>query len=316
MSTFNFCPSNSDLVDDLVDPSHYAYSFLDNPYLQRHARPPTPIPSFPHLGYPPTRRSVSTPNTGLDYYPAASQPLFPTPSELLSDINQRHQPDVPGSDSRSYLPSPPPPQTSKHQSPVDITMPSNTVVNKTESQRKARQRAIAEEIGFTPTDPDTISSHEKKRHYLECLEQYVLYLHEQLRLVQTAPLALERVSTYRGLSSRSIRTLLVHMQSTNKTLHEGTLVEEQVFLDLSSQVMDAHNVGLPLRRHSVDVVGVSRNSGYNPSLTPFDPMSSLPPDDMTASASPSSADACSASPDPSTDLTTPRFLFPSTGDGM
>ena len=75
---------------------------------------------------------------------------------------------------------------------------------------------------------DTISSHEKKRHYLECLEQYVLYLHEQLKLVQTAPLALERVSTYRGLSSRSIRTLLVHMQNTNKTLHEGTLVEEQV----------------------------------------------------------------------------------------
>lgn len=75
---------------------------------------------------------------------------------------------------------------------------------------------------------DTISSHEKKRHYLECLEQYVLYLHEQLRLVQAAPLPLERVSTYRGLSSRSIRTLLVHMQNTNKTLHEGTLLEEQV----------------------------------------------------------------------------------------
>ncbi|KAG8219865.1 hypothetical protein J3R82DRAFT_844 [Butyriboletus roseoflavus] len=192
-----------------------------------------------------------------------SQPLFPTPSELL---NHRDQP------------------------PDDAAV---QPVNKSESQRKARQRAIAEEIGFTPTDPDTISSHEKKRHYLECLEQYVLYLHEQLRLVQTAPLALERVSTYRGLSSRSIRTLLVHMQNTNKTLHEGTLVEEQVFLDLSAQVMAAHSAGLPLRRHSVDVAG----PGYIPSLTAFD---LAPPE---ASASPSSADA---SPDPSTE----RFIFP------
>ncbi|KAG1826002.1 uncharacterized protein BJ212DRAFT_318017 [Suillus subaureus] len=126
--------------------------------------------------------------------------------------------------------------------------------SKTESQRKARQRAVAEEIGFIPTDPDTISSHEKKRHYLECLEHYVLYLHEQLRLVNTAPLDLERVSTYRGLSSRSIRTLLVHMQNTNRRLHENTLEEEQVFLNLSTEVMAAHGAGFPMRRHSVDVI--------------------------------------------------------------
>lgn len=60
------------------------------------------------------------------------------------------------------------------------------------------------------------------------MEHYVLYLHEQLRLVHTPPLALERVSTYRGLSSRSIRTLLVHMQSVNKNLHQSILAEEQV----------------------------------------------------------------------------------------
>lgn len=98
----------------------------------------------------------------------------------------------------------------------------------------------------------------------------MLYLHEQLRLVRTAPLALERVSTYRGLSSRSIRTLLVHMQNINRSLHDCILAEEQVvsryairehpftryqFLELSSEVVAAHNAGLPLRRHSVDVVG-------------------------------------------------------------
>lgn len=52
---------------------------------------------------------------------------------------------------------------------------------------------------------DTISSHEKKRHYLECVEQYVMYLHQQLQLVGSEPVKLERVSNYRGLSSRSIR---------------------------------------------------------------------------------------------------------------
>ena len=55
---------------------------------------------------------------------------------------------------------------------------------------------------------DTISSHEKKRHYLECLEQYVMYLHQQLELVGSQPVPLEQVSNYRGLSSRSIRVCI------------------------------------------------------------------------------------------------------------
>ncbi|KAF8446003.1 hypothetical protein L210DRAFT_905867 [Boletus edulis BED1] len=322
LPAYNFYPNN-----DLLDPS---YPYLEHTYLPLHFRDPvrlpTPVPdadlSFTPISqqliYPTARRVVGP--AELDYYNATSQHLFPTPSELLSNISHRRQScprDI--SEPRPYVqPSPPPPQTSRQQSPDADTSaaPLNTSVTKTESQRKARQRAIAEEIGFTPTDPDTISSHEKKRHYLECLEQYVLYLHDQLRLVQTEPLALERVSTYRGLSSRSIRTLLVHMQNTNKTLHEGTLVEEQVFLDLSAQVMTAHNAGLPLRRHSVDIAGMSRHTGYNPNLTPFDQTSSFPLDDMTASGSPSSADGSSASPDTSTDLATQRFLFPSAGDGM
>lgn len=55
---------------------------------------------------------------------------------------------------------------------------------------------------------DTISSHEKKRHYLECLEHYVVYLHDQLKLIGAQPVALERVPNYRGLSSRSIRVCI------------------------------------------------------------------------------------------------------------
>ncbi|KAI9572908.1 hypothetical protein HD554DRAFT_1386144 [Boletus coccyginus] len=349
LPVYSFCTPNSDFVDpSFVDPDDpalsltYPYPFLAAPQVHSplplhlrsqsaSARPPTPVtdadlsftPISQQLVYPATRHidpspPAEAPPTMLDYYAATSQQLFPTPSELLSNINLNHRQSCQRHVSDYRQPSPPPPQASRQPSPDPdtSTAPPNNTLNKTESQRKARQRAIAEEIGFTPTDPDTISSHEKKRHYLECLEQYVLYLHEQLRLVQTAPLALERVSTYRGLSSRSIRTLLVHMQNTNKTLHEGTLVEEQVFLDLSTQVMAAHNTGLPLRRHSVDIAAMSRNSGYNPSLSVFDPLSSLPPDDMTTSASPSSADGSSVSPDPSTDLATQRFLFPGTTDGM
>ena len=209
-----------------------------DPYLVPR-NPPSPDFAFTPISHQLVYPTRSTDQV-LDYYPATSQPLFPTPSELLSNISHTRHDVV---DSTPYMPSPPPPHTSNQQAPEDACTSANSL-NKTESQRKARQRAIAEEIGFTPTDPyvlpprpswapltscsDTISSHEKKRHYLECLEQYVLYLHEQLQLVQTAPLTLERVSTYRGLSSRSIRTLLVHMQNTNKTLHDGTLVEEQV----------------------------------------------------------------------------------------
>ncbi|KAI6031773.1 hypothetical protein BKA83DRAFT_7488 [Pisolithus microcarpus] len=164
------------------------------------------------------------------------QTLIPTPSDLLSS----------SSPYGGELDKPKPPRP-------DPLLPDAEPINKTETQRKARQRAVAEEIGFVPTDPDTISSHEKKRLHLECLEHYVLYLHEQLRLVHTPPLALERLSSYRGLSSRSMRTLLVHMQNVNKNLHQSILAEEQVFLDLSAQVMAAHDTTDSLRHHPADV---------------------------------------------------------------
>ncbi len=54
----------------------------------------------------------------------------------------------------------------------------------------------------------------KKGTTLECLERYVIYLHEQLNLIGTQPVALERVSNYRGLSSRSIRVCLHNLEFT------------------------------------------------------------------------------------------------------
>ncbi|KAG1744898.1 hypothetical protein EDD22DRAFT_958579 [Suillus occidentalis] len=261
------------LAEDPLNYPYQSYDYSDTQaQLQLHAPVPVQVPYGPpqvanssrqitppymeqtayydnHVAYPPAVTPAANTDI-LDYYAHAPQLLFPTPSELLTDLSTPSAPiatSLPTQREQS--------QTSERSTEAPVSTPPNT--SKTESQRKARQRAVAEEIGFIPTDPDTISSHEKKRHYLECLEHYVLYLHEQLRLVNTAPLELERVSTYRGLSSRSIRTLLVHMQNTNRRLHENTLEEEQVFLDLSSQVMAAHGGGFPMRRHSVDVTASS-----------------------------------------------------------
>lgn len=186
---------DASLVDPYLDDPTLSlnYPYLDNSYLHvsqqvhspvpLHPRPqsdtarlPTPVhesnlsytPISQQLVYPIIRRTDPsppvlhpadiTPPSMLDYYVATSQQLFPTPSELLSNINHRqqsHQRDV--AESRPYIqpsPPPPPPQTSRQQSPDDSsTAPLNSAINKTESQRKARQRAIAEEIGFTPTDP-------------------------------------------------------------------------------------------------------------------------------------------------------------------
>ena len=52
---------------------------------------------------------------------------------------------------------------------------------------------------------DTITSHDKKRSYLECLEEYVQWLHEQIRLIGYEPVPLERISSYRGLRNSSLR---------------------------------------------------------------------------------------------------------------
>lgn len=238
------------------------------PHFSRQITPPYVEQTYydHHVPYPASLNQAhpqsTTINTDiLNYYANAPQLLFPTPSELLTDLSTpsaQIPPTLSASSSLSHQTQREQSQSSERSTEPPTSAAPNT--SKTESQRKARQRAVAEEIGFIPTDPDTISSHEKKRHYLECLEHYVLYLHEQLRLVNTAPLDLERVSTYRGLSSRSIRTLLVHMQNTNRRLHENTLEEEQVFLDLSSEVMAAHGAGFPMRRHSVDVIDQTTSS--------------------------------------------------------
>ncbi|ESK87884.1 proline-rich protein [Moniliophthora roreri MCA 2997] len=132
---------------------------------------------------------------------------FPTPSELLSELNS----------------------TAANDAATPKSDYSGNGVQQTFQRHPPR---LPTNHSFTLPVQDPISSHEKKRQLLECLEQYVLYLHEQLSLLGAQPASLERVSTYRGLSSRSVRTLLVHMENTNKKLNLKIMAEEERFLRL------------------------------------------------------------------------------------
>jgi hypothetical protein len=66
---------------------------------------------------------------------------------------------------------------------------------------------------------DTITSHEKKRYYFECLEQYVMYLHDQFSLLGVDPMPMRRVESYRGLNNRSIRVSPSTASSSSTFLH-------------------------------------------------------------------------------------------------
>ncbi|KAK0456504.1 hypothetical protein EV421DRAFT_1895727 [Armillaria borealis] len=154
---------------------------------------PVPLQPLVPLETPPFEPFINFYNTNPCDLPLLT---FPTPSELLND------------------------------QPSTVSESHDLGPDKADTARRARSRAMAKSVGFTPTDPDSISSHEKKRHYLECLERYVIYLHEQLNLIGTQPVALERVSNYRGLSSRSIRFLslrdaLIKQEATAEALKQS-----------------------------------------------------------------------------------------------
>ncbi|KIK71067.1 hypothetical protein GYMLUDRAFT_235443 [Collybiopsis luxurians FD-317 M1] len=132
-----------------------------------------------------------------------TQSTFPTPCELLNELNSGSPNSTPGSNSR-------------------------------ESNDESLYAYIP---AFTSLEPETadsssITSHEKKRQYLLCLEQYVVYLHEQFKLIGASPIPIERYSTYRGMSSRNIRTLLAYMENSTAKLRAKTRAEEQRFLEL------------------------------------------------------------------------------------
>lgn len=157
-----------------------------NPYyldeVRISAREEHPLPRFPDRSSQP----ITPP-----------QATFPTPSELLVELSNKRNCPAPASPHvhpayAAFTPAMPLPPSPAEYSSVD-TMPTP-------------------DFPFTalpPGDSDTvqeaITPHEKKRYYLECLEHYVIFLHEHCRRIDFEPPPLERVPGHRCLNSRSIR---------------------------------------------------------------------------------------------------------------
>ncbi|KAI0675628.1 hypothetical protein C8Q78DRAFT_1074632 [Trametes maxima] len=170
----------------------------------------------------------------LNTYLAAPTAAFQTPSQLLVPIHL-HSRDIDGLNEDAFT------STLVHFAGHPSFSRSKTQNSVTEglNQRKAYFRAVSDNVGFDITDPDTITSHDKKRCYLECLEEYVQWLHEQFRLVGQVPPPLERVSTYRGLKSRSIRTMLVHKQGVVSKLNRQKVQEVQKFMAMQEEFLQS-----------------------------------------------------------------------------
>ncbi|PPR05544.1 hypothetical protein CVT24_003286 [Panaeolus cyanescens] len=139
---------------------------------------------------------------------------FPTPSELLSDMSS-------SIDNLSI---------SSSSSACDSSWSTNTPSN------KARRRVVAESIGFDSTDPDTITPHDKKRNYLECLESYVTYLNSYFESLGIPVPPLSRADHQKDLGNRSMRTLLVHMSHKTEELNLSRQREEKRWLQLKEEV--------------------------------------------------------------------------------
>ncbi|KAH9837099.1 uncharacterized protein C8Q71DRAFT_585337 [Rhodofomes roseus] len=241
---------------------------------------PPMVPSAPAVSPSTTAAPVTAEQSPLEYYGNATQVMFPTPSELLTELSARDVAGTGGEPSRkASVSGPSAPQVNVPAASVKVSKIKESVdaapvpaKAQPETQRKAYFRRVAEAVGFNPTDPDSITSHDKKRSYLECLEQYVQWLHEQTRLVGREPVALERVQQYRGPSSRSIRTLLVHMQDEVRELHQQMVEDERAYMDLQTQIQMQHAAAAAhhLRRHSVAACGFSDASlSSAPFLQPY-----------------------------------------------
>ncbi|KAI0313909.1 hypothetical protein OF83DRAFT_1175226 [Amylostereum chailletii] len=107
---------------------------------------------------------------------------------------------------------------------------------RSETVHQARQRFMSESIGFCSTNPDDLSCHDKKRRYFECLEEYVVYLRNQVKLAGLAPPAFTCVSTGTSRSTRSIRTMILHTEGRVRNLHQRTLQAEAEVLALETRV--------------------------------------------------------------------------------
>ncbi|EIM92973.1 uncharacterized protein STEHIDRAFT_144208 [Stereum hirsutum FP-91666 SS1] len=153
---------------------------------------------------------------------------FPTPSELLSSNGSGSGVQAGGGIGKAGVGA----------GAVQAKMEVDNLKTMETTQRKQRLRLLSDTVGFMPTDSDTISSHDKKRNYLECLEIYIGYLEDQMKIVKLQSPAIAKIMKVDiGMNNRSLRTLLVFMQKKLRELHQEVLKEEEKFLNLTKEVI-------------------------------------------------------------------------------
>ncbi|KAF7339412.1 hypothetical protein MSAN_02155200 [Mycena sanguinolenta] len=109
------------------------------------------------------------------------------------------------------------------------------VAGRTVRRSKPRLDRVSKLVasGFPRSDPETVSMHEKKRLYIQCLEQYIESLHQHCANLGIEPVPLERVSAYRGLTTHSMRTILIHLARYTHIIQYQTTQEQEKMIDLS-----------------------------------------------------------------------------------
>lgn len=81
-----------------------------------------------------------------------------------------------------------------------------------------------------------LSAHQKKRSYIECLENYVQYLHQQLRLIGHEPAAPELVHPG-TLTLRSMQTVMAYLDKKLTNFRNRELMLEK---ELESRTMESY----------------------------------------------------------------------------
>ncbi|KZV71297.1 hypothetical protein PENSPDRAFT_684700 [Peniophora sp. CONT] len=236
-SSFHLDASRRMSVPNLHHHNEVGSSYGASTYRPSPSYPNQPATSEPSLVYGSSDDESSSPTSSaagvkaqlapqgsgadlMEYYANLDREAFQTPCQLLDSLLKT------GSSGSGHSQVDPVPVESAREEK-----------KQTETSRQARLRYMSESVGFQPTDPDTLSCHEKKRNYIECLENYVGWLRAQCEIANVDAGDIERIQSYKGLGTRSVRTMIVHMQKGLRTDHSDILREEGDFLHLRERVM-------------------------------------------------------------------------------
>ncbi|KAF9777400.1 hypothetical protein BJ322DRAFT_1063545 [Thelephora terrestris] len=211
-----------------------------------------PIPSIRRASLPPSRLATGLPSPSLDAdFPlsAHSDGSFSTARFGIANLDRDKGC---GSSSSTPTPSPTPSPTSATFSPSSFhpsirsevssdsgrRSPSQSKHTDSRRRRADRRRSklleIASVLPFRATDPDEMSSHDKRRCYVGTLEEYVIWLEKEMKVFGGVPISMKKVAKSKGMSCRSLRTMLAHFQDEAHKLHEQVQAQEREALELQA----------------------------------------------------------------------------------